>query len=80
MTCREKLKQEHPEKVNKCYAGGCSGCPYFYGYRPPGECMMITSMRIGCVLKSCRECWDQEVMEGNETTERRQANEGKSGI
>ncbi len=57
MTCREKLKQEYPELVDECYEGGCSGCPFFYNYRPRGECLRLID-----APKSCRECWDQEVM------------------
>ena len=38
MTCREKLKKEHPDKVDDKYTGGCEGCPDTYGYlEPPKE-------------------------------------------
>lgn len=52
MTCREKLKQEHPDKINDFYVAGCSGCPHKYGYaNKPDNCSLIT----------CNECWDREI-------------------
>ena len=52
MTCREKISLEHPEWVDKDFAGGIAGCPNDYGY---------SDIRWpNCDLK-CRECWDQEV-------------------
>lgn len=32
MTCREKLKLEHPEAVSDLLWGGCMGCPSSYDY------------------------------------------------
>ena len=32
MTCREKLKREHPESVSDLLWGGCAECPSHYGY------------------------------------------------
>ena len=37
MTCRERLKLEHPEYIDDqntldLYAGGCCGCPDDHGY------------------------------------------------
>jgi hypothetical protein len=56
MTCREKLKIEHPEKVNdNCY-GGCYGCPYDYGYLTrPEYC------NCGSAESVCIKCWDREI-------------------
>lgn len=34
MTCREKLKMEHPELVDERFCGGCYWCPTHYGYLP----------------------------------------------
>lgn len=52
MTCREKLKLEHPEYVGSDWSGGCKGCPHAYGYLPkPRSCRDI----------DCNECWDQEI-------------------
>lgn len=58
MTCREKLKIEHPILVNDKYTGGCNGCPHHYGYLP--KCK-------GCTI-SCYECWDQEIPETEKQT------------
>ena len=50
MTCREKLKKEHPRYVNTLYAGGAKGCPHYYGYAvKPDRCT------------SCEDCWDREI-------------------
>lgn len=58
MTCREKLKLEHPELVHNVYEGGCHGCPHDYGYLPkPEEC----TDRSGCSF--CTACWDREIPE-----------------
>ena len=39
MTCREKLKLEHPEKIGPTHIGGCAGCPSTYDYmEDPPEC------------------------------------------
>ena len=59
MTCREKLQQEHPEKV--IWGGVCIGCPYDYNYADKlyycdgGD-------------ENCTDCWDREV-EGAEEKE-----------
>jgi hypothetical protein len=51
MTCREKLKIEHPERVNnEDFRGGCWGCPHDYGYLPVVDCDL-----------NCTECWDREI-------------------
>lgn len=56
MTCREKLKIEHPECVKDLYDGGCKGCPHNYGYLPK---------IVNCSADNikCRECWDREIKE-----------------
>lgn len=54
MTCREKLKIEHPECINKRYAGGCEGCPHNYGYLPKPD---------KCRETRCTVCWDREIPE-----------------
>lgn len=73
MTCREKLKMEHPEYVvhdyisdkeslgllGSNYAGGCKGCPSNYGYLDEPEWCDGTSSR-------CAECWDREILETSE--------------
>lgn len=53
MTCREKLKIEHPEYVNEIFSGGCCRCPHYYGYlTSPYDCSI-----------GCDECWDREIPE-----------------
>ena len=70
MTCREKLKLEHPEYVIKDYtsdkeyrsisglgsryAGGCKGCPSTYGYMADPDWCDGTS-------SGCAECWDRKI-------------------
>lgn len=56
MTCREKLKLEHPDNVNYYFYGGCLGCPNQYGYLgKPDYCHSD--------LKTCTKCWDREIPE-----------------
>ena len=60
MTCREKLKIEHPELINSYYSGGCANCPSSYGYldKPPychGEIEIDPHI--------CDACWDREIPE-----------------
>lgn len=56
MTCREKLKQESPHKVNDYWAGGCHACPHTYGYlEKPEYC------DNGVSRERCRRCWDREI-------------------
>lgn len=59
MTCKEKLKIEHPDLVNPMYTdGGCCGCPHHYGYaRVPKYCDWDSSFSE----KLCYNCWDREV-------------------
>lgn len=61
MTCREKLKIEHPECVDESICcGGCSGCPHHYGYLDrPRYC----NDRYIPVEEGCTRCWDREISE-----------------
>lgn len=66
MTCREKLKIEHPYSVNAKYCGGCFDCPDSYGYLEcPDYCEDI-SISIG---KRCTMCWDREIPENKSNNE-----------
>lgn len=62
MTCREKLKIEHPGSIKPFSFGGCLGCPHNYGYLPlskrlcGGDYSKLDNER-------CAKCWDQEVEE-----------------
>lgn len=56
MTCREKLKLEHPECSESIELGGCTGCPSDYGY--------LSDPRVApdtCCSISCTECWDRVI-------------------
>lgn len=56
MTCREKLKREHPDKIDPNTIAGCVGCPDDYDYiDPPGFC--------ACNENDCNRCWDREIPE-----------------
>ena len=66
MTCREKLKIEHPYLVNDIYLGGCSCCPSLYGYLEcPDYCNDISIPRN----KRCTMCWDREIPENKNDNE-----------
>lgn len=54
MTCREKLKMEHPEELDTKYIGGCDGCPNTYGYAKTPEWCKPNN-------ETCTKCWDREV-------------------
>ena len=61
MTCREKLKMEHPEFLNKALLGGCDGCPCDYGYLDDPEQCAATE-------EYCTKCWDREIPGTEPTT------------
>lgn len=52
MTCREKLKIEHPDMISDTAWGGCVSCPSEYGYLPNPEY---------CGDGECFSCWDREI-------------------
>jgi len=56
MTCREKLKKEHPSLVANHFYGGCNGCPDDYGY-------MDVPHFCDCdpVGEKCTKCWNREI-------------------
>lgn len=57
MTCKEKLKLEHPEMIDEKKPGGCFGCPDTYGYLDkPVYC----SKRFVLGPSVCEECWSRE--------------------
>lgn len=64
MTCREKLKIEHPDKVDPECLGGAFCCPSFYGYLDtPNYCSTPPLASI------CKNCWDREIPEDKSETE-----------
>lgn len=56
MTFREKLAQEHPEKVSPLFTGGCGGCPRNYGYERKLACSGYNMTDA-----ECTSCWDREI-------------------
>lgn len=66
MTCREKLKIEHPEHVKSWFVGGCKNCPSTYGYLDvPDFC---NNSNIGTSYK-CTRCWGREIPETEASVE-----------
>lgn len=71
MTCREKLKIEHPEEVDEKWGGGCYGCPdadtrrYIATYQT--ACLGNRVTRSG--QETCRKCWDTEIPDTEPTTQ-----------
>ena len=56
MTCKEKLKIEHPDRISKWADGGCIGCPRDYDYLDePTYCNKVEG--------ACRTCWNREIPE-----------------
>lgn len=64
MTFKEKLAQEHPERITEATLSGCKGCPSDYGY-----------VEEDCRAKTCVECWNREIPMTPEEQEQR---EGKN--
>lgn len=61
MTCREKLKMEHPEKISDDRLGGCEGCPSGYRYLTVSQTLCPNYTEASPI--KCRKCWDQEIPE-----------------
>lgn len=62
MTCREKLKSEHPEFISPSYFGECYNCPFNYGYLPRSKCLCGGNYSE-FNRETCTKCWDQEIEE-----------------
>lgn len=60
MTCREKLKIEHPGSITHFSFGGCRGCPHNYGYLPRSKRLCVGDYSE-YDNERCTKCWDQEV-------------------
>lgn len=74
MTCKEKLKMEHPDKLANDSRGGCKGCPHMVGYMPrPGYCPYggndFDMLRTEAQKILCTECWNREIPETKEEPE-----------
>lgn len=71
MTCREKLKMEHPEDVDEKWGGGCYSCPDVDTRR------YIATDQTACHgdrvtisdQETCRKCWDTEIPNTEPTTQ-----------
>ena len=71
MTCREKLKIEHPDHINMECLGGCAGCPSSYEYLDnPDYCSDVNIP----ANERCTKCWDREIPEA-ETSNKHEDNE-----
>lgn len=60
MTYREKLQQEHPDRIDGGYA---LGCPDNYGYETVEESLDV------CWKLECYECWNREIPGTKRTAE-----------
>lgn len=54
MTCREKLRLEHPEFADVDSPGGCYSCPSTFRYLPDPDDQW-------CKKALCTDCWDREI-------------------
>lgn len=58
MTCREKLKLEHPENFNPDLWGGVDTCPTVFGYLGKPDYCHDYNEDPG---ERCTRCWDREI-------------------
>lgn len=56
MTCREKLRLEHPDRLDHTQYGGTIDCPKDYGYMDQPDWCRINDA-------TCTRCWDREIPE-----------------
>ena len=74
MTCREKLKIEHPDRIHMGCIGGCVGCPSGYKYLDVPDYCSDVNIPIG---ERCTMCWDREIP-GTEASFEHGATDNKS--
>ena len=74
MTCREKLKMEHPTCIDDRCCGGCYGCPDHYNYM--GKPEYCPYDRNDGVFENaevtndlCAKCWGREIPEKEEESD-----------
>ena len=69
MTCREKLKMEHPDELSEQWTGGCFGCPDTdtRKYIETEQTSCHGTRRSSC--ERCTECWDTEIPDTEPTTQ-----------
>ena len=59
MTCKEKLKEKHPEYVSKIFIADCRGCPHNYDIlSKPSYCEFDERNE-----EICTKCWNREIPE-----------------
>jgi hypothetical protein len=58
LSCRDRLKKEHPENINLEFFGGCLSCPDEYGYISEDKVRCDGLLRRPC-QETCTACWDQ---------------------
>lgn len=58
MKFKEKLANEHPEKIQDWAYGECCNCPRDYGYSNDHQ-----STCGGPVKEKCEKCWNREIPE-----------------
>ena len=62
MTCREKLKIEHPDHIDCRYVGGCFSCPDSSSHKYLRHEDRLCEKEGGLKTDDrCRRCWDQEI-------------------
>ena len=69
MTAREKLKLEHPEKIDPKELGGCRSCPSAYDYlENPSWCRYLDGHNYTMeeAEDECTRCWNREIPESIE--------------
>ena len=55
MTFKEKLTQEHPDKIDVSKWAGCEGCPNTYDYEEKQPDFCSPSRNV------CEVCWNREI-------------------
>ena len=62
MTAREKVTQEHPDKLTRDHFGGVKGCPHDYGYLPQNKLCAEHEFDYPSI-SNCEDCWNREIPE-----------------
>lgn len=64
MTFLEKLKSEHPSRIDPARQGGAYGCPVHYKYE------QVPKIEL-CKRRECEKCWNREMPEAENAKSRR---------
>lgn len=57
-TCRDLVKEQHPEDVDETMCGGVVGCPSHYGYLPMKKELCFHTLNT-YDNNRCTRCWNQ---------------------